>query len=260
MAAELTDNFMQVAAEGAITYMGSGGKAEGASSFSINDATGWPTTTGFIIAIRTVDPNGNEVADTYTEWVATLSGTTVSLGTDPSPVVGSDQVYAGGNLTQCYIPVSSTRDNRLVNALLVQHKQDGSHGTVTADSVTINGSAFLDGISDATYQYKITDTDLSNGYINITFAHGLDYIPWVTGQYIFNDSASWTGIPIHPLPSSIIAATNYTGLPPDATIAVTTVDATNIYVGVATSGVLALSTFDANPYLAFQFYCQPAPI
>lgn len=145
MSAALTDNFMQVAAEGAITFMTSGGKAVGATSFGINDSTGWPTTTGFIIAVRQVDSNGNEVAGTYTEWVATLSGTTITLGTTPSPVVGTDQVYAGGDLTQVYVPVSSTRDNRLVNTILQQHNQDGTHGAITAASETISGTLGVTG-------------------------------------------------------------------------------------------------------------------
>lgn len=119
MSASLLDLLMQVASEGSVTTMANPGKSIGATGFNITSATGWPTTTGFIVAIRQVDGNGDEVAGTYTEWVATLSGTAISLGAAPSPLIGSDQNYTAGSTTQCYIPLSSTRDNNLVNALMM---------------------------------------------------------------------------------------------------------------------------------------------
>jgi hypothetical protein len=125
--AALTDNFMYVAPAGDETYMTGTGKAIGATSFTINSPTGWPTTTGFIVAIRIVDNNGNEVAGTYTEWAATLSGSTISLGSSPSPILGTDQVYPAAATTQVYTPASSERERRLISALLNQHNQDGTH-------------------------------------------------------------------------------------------------------------------------------------
>lgn len=126
MAAALTDNLLEVAGESSITFMASPGKAEGATSFNIDDATGWPTATAFVVAIRQVDPSGNEIDGTYTEWVGTLSTTTVTLGSAPSPVAGVDQPYAAGSTTQVYIPLSSYRDNLLIQALLTVFNQDMS--------------------------------------------------------------------------------------------------------------------------------------
>jgi len=143
MSASTTDNFMQVAPEADITYMTGTGKGLGATSFTINSSSGWPTTTGFIIAVRTVDANGNEVPGTYTEWAATQAAGTVTI--NATPVYGSDQVYTAGTTTQVYIPVSSVLWNRLINALLNQHNQDGSHGAITNTTITASGLATLNG-------------------------------------------------------------------------------------------------------------------
>lgn len=145
----LTDNFLKVAAAGAATYMATPGKAIGATSFGLNSAAGFPTTTACVVAIRTVDAQGNEVSGTYTEWLCTISGTTVSLGSSPSPIYGTDQVYAAGATTQVYIPLSSYRDNRLIDALLQQHTQAGAHqnltntGGLTTDTLSVSGSSSL---------------------------------------------------------------------------------------------------------------------
>ena len=159
MTAQLTDNFMQVAAEGAITYMTGSGKNVGATTFTINNATGWPTTTGFIVAVRQVTAAGIEVAGTYCEYIATLSGTTLTI--NPTPVIGNDQQYTAASTTQCFVPVSSTRDNKLVNAILTQHNQNGTHqaisntGGMTTDTLAISGA---NGISGAGY----TNANLAN--------------------------------------------------------------------------------------------------
>lgn len=139
----LTDKFLKVAAAGSETYMASPGKPIGASSFTINSATGFPTDTAFIIAIRVVNAQGVEVDNTYSEWLCTLSGTTVSLGSSPFPVIGTDYDYPAGETTQVYVPLSSYRDNRLIDALLSQHNQDGSHGAVTATSLSVSGTTTL---------------------------------------------------------------------------------------------------------------------
>lgn len=148
MSAGLTDLLQQVATEGSATTLASPGKALGATSINIASASGWPTATGFVFAIRTVDASGNELAGTYTEWIGTLSGTTISMGATPSPVVGSDQVYAAGATTQVYIPVSAVRENRLINALLEVFNQDMSFVSgLTLPSPNISSPA-LSGLLD----------------------------------------------------------------------------------------------------------------
>lgn len=55
------------------------------------------------------------------------------------PVYGSDQVYAAGSTTQVYIPLSSYAHNKLVDGILTEHNQDGTHADVTVDSLTVAG-------------------------------------------------------------------------------------------------------------------------
>lgn len=139
MPAAVTDKFLKVGVAGTLTTLQAPGKALAAASINIGSATNWPTDTGVLFAIRQVDSNGDLVAGTYTEWVGTVSGTTIS-GLTGTPAYGSDQVYAAGSTTQVYIPVSAYAHNRLIDGLLVEHDQDGTHGTVTATSVTTSGS------------------------------------------------------------------------------------------------------------------------
>lgn len=144
--ASVTDNFMEVATEAEATTLAAPGKAIGATSINVASTTGWPTTTGIIIAMRQVDTNGDEVAGTYTEWAGVVSGTTVSLGSSPSPLVGSDQVYPAGSTTQVYIPVSAFWAIRLIATLLQQHTQAGAHTGLTTDTLSASGLVTLSGV------------------------------------------------------------------------------------------------------------------
>lgn len=122
----LTDKFRKVAAADTVTQMDNPGKAIGASSFNIVDSTGWPTDTAIDVGIRIVDAQGKLVPGTYTEWKATLSGNTLSLGVSPTPSIGSDQNYPSGATTEVYVANSATRVNDMVDALLQSLNQDGS--------------------------------------------------------------------------------------------------------------------------------------
>lgn len=124
MAAGLTDKLRKVGT-GTLTTLASPGKALAAVSINVGSTANYPTDTGIIIAIRTVDTDGEEVAGTYTEWKATVSSAT-ALTIDATPVKGSDQVYAAGSTTQVFIPVSSYAHNDLMDALLATLNQDGT--------------------------------------------------------------------------------------------------------------------------------------
>jgi len=133
MAANVNDYFKKTGAS-TVTTLSAPGKAIGATSITVGSTTNYPSDTGIIIAIRVVDTNGELVAGTYTEWSATVSSGT-SLAIVATPVYGSDQVYAAGSTTQVFIPVSSYAHDKLIDGLLVEHKQTGKHSDLTADSV-----------------------------------------------------------------------------------------------------------------------------
>lgn len=180
--ANLTDKFRKVAAEGTLTNLSAPGKAIGATSILIDSAAGWPTDTGIIVALRQVDSTGQEVSGTYSEWRATLSGTTLSFGSSPAPVNGTDQVYPAGSTTQVYIPLSSVLWNDLMDALLTSLNQDGSpaaqfvpSGTVAAFAGSSAPSGYLicDGsaVSRSTYAglFSVVGTTYGTGNGTTTF-------------------------------------------------------------------------------------------
>lgn len=132
MASSVNDKFKKAGA-GTVTTLSAPGKALGATSINVGSTTNYPSDTGIIIAIRTVDASGKLVAGTYTEYSATVSSAT-SLAIVATPVYGNDQIYAAGSTTQVFIPTSAYANNSMVDGILVQHKQDGKH----ADTITTN--------------------------------------------------------------------------------------------------------------------------
>ena len=141
MAAANTDYFTEVGNPGTATTLAAPGHAIAGTSITVGSTSNWPTTTGAIFAIDTVTlVNGVEVRDvgSYTEWEGVVSsGTTVT-----SLVLryGTDQNYPAGSTTRVYIPVASSRENRLTQGILVEHNQDGTHGDITATSITSSGA------------------------------------------------------------------------------------------------------------------------
>jgi hypothetical protein len=143
MAAAQTDMFKKTGA-GTVTTLAAPGKALSATSITVGATTNHPTDTGIVIAIRQVDSAGELVAGTYTEWSATVTSGT-SFAINAVPVYGSDQVYAAGSTTQVYIPLSAYAHNELIDGILTEHNQDGTHSnitatTVTADEFIVNGA------------------------------------------------------------------------------------------------------------------------
>lgn len=138
MAAQTQDKFQKKGAS-TVTTLSAPGKAIGAGSITVGSTTNYPTDTGITIAIRVVDTNGDLVAGTYTEWNAVVaSGTSFTI--DTTPAYGSDQIYAAGSTTQVFIPLSSYSHNKMIDALLTEHDQDGTHGVVTGTSFTASGT------------------------------------------------------------------------------------------------------------------------
>ena len=160
MTASQSDLFKKTGAS-TVTTLSAPGKALGATSLTVGSTTNYPTDTGIIVAIRVVDTSGNLVAGTYTEWSATVSSGT-SLAIDATPVYGSDQIYAAGSTTQVFIPLSSYATNKMIDGLLVEHKQTGKHSDLTADSVktdTITGTTDAD--SGDIYGITVTNGKMS---------------------------------------------------------------------------------------------------
>lgn len=144
MAANSADYFGKVGSPGTATTLAAPGHTSGGTAITVVSTTNWPTDTGVIFAMDTVSiVNGVEVRNvgSYTEFEGIVSGAT-SI-TSMVLRYGTDQNYPAGSTSRVYIPVASSRENRLVDGLLVEHDQDGTHKTITTDTVTSTGNADL---------------------------------------------------------------------------------------------------------------------
>jgi hypothetical protein len=170
MTANLTDKLQKVAAN-TVTTLASPGKSVGASSINVATTANFPTTTGITIAIRTVDNNGELVAGTYTEFTATVaSGTSFTI--DPTPVLGTDQIYPAGSTTQVYMPVSSSSYNKMIDCLLEEHGQNGKHVIVGGAGVGVGNSSLNTTAGDIGGAWKSCDLN-PQGFSSVTTATGL---------------------------------------------------------------------------------------
>lgn len=134
------DYFKEVGLPGSATTLASPGYTIGAGTINVGSTANWPTTTGVTFAIDTgniVVVNGQNTfvrtPGSYTEYDGV-----VSSGTSVTGVVlryGSAQNYPAGATTRVYIPVSSSRENRIVTGLR----------NVLNDNATLKASAIPDG-------------------------------------------------------------------------------------------------------------------
>ena len=139
MPAAATDKFQKVAIATATT-LDAPGYTIGDTSITVASTSTWPTDTGITFAVDEVDANGDRVANSYNEYVGTVaSGTSI---TNVSHVNGTNRNFTAGATTRVYIPVSEERENRLVEGILVEHDQDGTHGAITATSITATSGTF----------------------------------------------------------------------------------------------------------------------
>lgn len=120
-------------------------KAQGASSMSLSSATGVPTSTAIDFTVGRVDANGTRTPSAKAVYKGTLSGTTVS---NLTLIEGTDQLHNAGTVVEITWTASTWND--AVDHLLSEHNQDGTHGAVTADSLS------TDTISEATAAAGVT--------------------------------------------------------------------------------------------------------
>lgn len=106
-------------------------KAVGAASISCGALTGWPTATAVHFIIYTTDVSGNKVAGSQTDWKGIVSGTSI---TNLTLKAGTDNGYSVGAIVEA-APTAAWADD-LTEGILVEHEQDGTHGTELITSRT----------------------------------------------------------------------------------------------------------------------------
>ena len=193
MAASSQDKFQIVGNETATTLAAN--MTSGDTAITVASTAGWPTTTGVTFAIDSVTMNGTEevqTAGTYTLYHGVVAnGTTINSITLASDSPNSAQSYAAGSLTRVYMPISTEHHNLMVEGLLTEHNQDGTHNAVTATTVTTTTSTITDTISEKTAAAGVTidGVKLKDSLMNPQYLAG-------SSEFIFDHIASgcvWSG-------------------------------------------------------------------
>ena len=218
MAASSQDRFTRVGNPGSATTLAAPGHTIGGTAITVGSTSNWDTITGQIFAMDTVTiVNGKEVRDvgSYTEWEGVVSSSTSV--TSLVLRYGTDQNYPAGSTTRVYIPVSSSRENRLVDGILVSLDQDG---TLKAGAVD-NTAAIADGVvtSAKIADGTIVTTDIAQNGVGAnnlaTSAITLGYAQTTTTFTTTNTSATAvTGLTVTvtiPAGGRRVRVTAYTG-------------------------------------------------
>lgn len=138
-----SDKFLKVGGLGTATTLAAPGYTAGGLTMNVGSTANYPTTTGCILTVdevQIVDGEEVRIAGSYNEYYAE-----VSTGTSFTNVVwvagdNASKNYSAGATTRVYINLSAERDNRIIDGILAQHNQDGTHKAITAPSVTATGT------------------------------------------------------------------------------------------------------------------------
>ena len=132
MPASNTDKFKK-ARRRFSTTISAGGFAQGATTLPLVSTTGLDTDTAITLVL---DPgNANEEVIT-----GVVSGTDV-INCVRGKEGTTDTAHASGSTVSMYF--TETHWDDMVTGILTEHKQDGSHGAVTATSVSISGVSVM---------------------------------------------------------------------------------------------------------------------
>ena len=150
MAAAITDKFKK--GYGFFSTTLSAQKNSGASSMSLSDATGVPTTTGLVFTVGRVNSSGTSTPSTRAIYKGTLSGTTVS---NLTLTEGTDQTHAAGTVVE--ITFTATHWNDAVDGIVAEHNQDGTHAAITATSINNAGTLTQTGVGTFATHIDVND-------------------------------------------------------------------------------------------------------
>lgn len=160
MAASINDKLRKTAPAFSTTLASQ--KAAAAATMTLSSATGVPTDTAIDFTVGRVDSAGTRTPTTKAVYKGTLAGTTVS---NLTLVEGTDQLHAAGTVVE--ITWTSKTWTDAVDHILTQHNQDGTHGAVTATSLSVSGTTVLTGavtLPAATVTAAKLSTELQKGW------------------------------------------------------------------------------------------------
>lgn len=135
MAADKDDYFQKVGRSTATT-LSAPGYTIGNTTINVASTANWGDSTGVTFAIDEVDSDGARIAGTYNVFRGVVSSATQVSDLE---YVGGDanRDYSAGATTRVYVTVSSYRDNRLIDGILVHADQDGTLKAGAVDNATV---------------------------------------------------------------------------------------------------------------------------
>lgn len=160
--AATTDLLTKVGLPGSATTLDSPGFTIGNTTINVGNTANWQTETKQVFAMDQVTiESGKEVrvAGSYRELEGIVTSAT-SIGSMSFASGFSPRNYPAGSTTRVYIPVSSTRENQLVDWGKQDHNLKGNHKTLTDD----NGNEFLErgSVASAVNHVKVTNAATGN--------------------------------------------------------------------------------------------------
>lgn len=116
-------------------------RSAGVTTLACDNLAGWPTDTVVHFSTYRVGTDGSVTAGTQIDWKGIVSGNNIGSLTR---LAGATDA---GNSINDVVEMNPTASwaNDFASGILVQHKQDGSHGAVTADSLTTTGNVTIGG-------------------------------------------------------------------------------------------------------------------
>lgn len=153
MAAANTDLFIKVASNTGWQLDASGISDASVTSFGLVSATSLPTDTAVILTIDRVDSSGTATPSKMERIIGVVSGTTVTSCV--RGLEGTAQAHSAGAVVE--IVISKSNINKLMEGILAEHNQDGSHHIDALDTIRYSADAG----GDDTYAVTLTPTPTS---------------------------------------------------------------------------------------------------
>ena len=138
-----TDKYKKVSRRW-VGQIGSGGVADAVvATVPLSSTTNLPTDTAVVATIDRVDANGTATASTEETVIGVVSGS--NLVTCTRGVEGTAQAHSAGAVVEILITAKGWND--LIDAMLTEHSQTGTHGNITLCNITASGVSTLSNIS-----------------------------------------------------------------------------------------------------------------
>lgn len=155
-----------------VGQIGSGGVADASTAtIPLSSTTNLPTDTAVVATIDRVDSNGTATPSLEETVIGVVSGS--NLTTSTRGVEGTAQAHSAGAVVE--ILVTAKGYNDLIDHLLTQHSQLGTHTNITACNITASGTTTASHVtaSDITARtISACEITFSNGDPNIAVAGG----------------------------------------------------------------------------------------